>query len=300
MSEDHETKEQEEIKLAVIQNPWRIFFWEAFLFGLTLSLGMIAAFKMIRILKMEEITLQPVSFWQFLLYFLLATAFILAISFFGKKTEKGKGIIFKAIFILAIFWGGLLLFSLWLPDFFALILILFLIFVWLKKPSILIHDLAVILGIAGVGAVLGLRLTSWSVVLLLIILSIYDFIAVYKTKHMVKMAKEMMKTGTILALIVPRSIPDFKTDLKEVGVPARRLDGKFLILGGGDIAFPLLLCVSLLSEGFINSFIVAIFALIGLLVSFWLFISQKIRKPIPALPPIALFSIIGFLITLFV
>lgn len=285
---------QKEMKSTLPTQPWRIFFWEAFLFGFTLGLGIVTALKINEILKIEKIELSPISLRQFLLYFILATVFILAVSFFGKKTEKGKGIIFKGIFILAVFWGGLLLFSLWLPNIFALILILFLIFSWFRKPSILIHDLVVILGIAGIGAVLGLRLTPWIVVSLLIILSVYDFIAVYKTKHMVKMAKEMMRTGTILALICPQKISDFKADLKEV-----RPGGKFLILGGGDVAFPLLLCASLVPEGVINSLIVAIFALFGLLASFWFFVSQRVRQPIPALPPIALFSIIGFLITLF-
>lgn len=285
---------QEEVKPVVIRNPWKIFFWEAFLFCLTLGLGIVASFKISKILKTEEIVLPSVSFWQFLFYFLLATFFIFLVSLF-RKFKRGKSVLFKSIFILAIFWGGSLLFSLWLPDIPALILIVILIFWWLKRPSIFIHDLSVILGIAGIGAILGLRLTPWLVVSLLIILSIYDFIAVYKTKHMVKMAKEMIATGTILALIIPQKISDFKTDLKEI-----RPGGKFLILGGGDVAFPLLLCTSLISEGVIDSLVVAIFALGGLFVSFWLFISQKIRRPIPALPPIALFSIIGFLITLLI
>jgi len=70
-----------------------------------------------------------------------------------------------------------------------------------------------------------------------------------------------------------------------------------LVLGGGDIIFPLILCSSLIPQGIANSLIVGLFALVGLFVSFLFFIGQKTRKPIPALPPIALFSIIGYLIT---
>ena len=70
-----------------------------------------------------------------------------------------------------------------------------------------------------------------------------------------------------------------------------------MILGGGDIVFPLILCVSLTPQGVLKPLIVAFFAALGLGLSFYLFTSQKTRKPIPALPPIALFSIIGFLIT---
>lgn len=275
-----------------LDSPWRIFFWEAFLFSLALTLGIASAFKINKLVARQEIFLPQISFWQFILYFLLATFFIFLLTFL-RKFERGKGIIFKALFIFVTFSGGLIVISsLGIPDIPALILMLILIFSWLKIPSVLIHNLAMTLGIAGMGSTLGLSLSPLMVIVLLIIFSIYDFIAVYKTKHMIKMAKEMIEAGAILALICPQKISDFKSSLKEV-----RPGGKFLILGGGDVASPLLLAASLIPEGISNSLIVAFFALIGLSLSFLFFISQKVRQPIPALPPIALFSIIGFLIT---
>jgi presenilin-like A22 family membrane protease len=167
-----------------------------------------------------------------------------------------------------------------------------LIFWWWRQPLVLNQDLCLIFGIAGMGSILGLQLTPEIVISLLIIFSIYDFIAVYKTKHMIKIAKEMIEAGAILALIIPQKISDFKEKLERI-----KPGGKFLILGGGDIAFPLLFSVSLVPFGILNSFIVAIFSFIGLLIGFFFFISQKTRQPIPALPPVALFSIIGYLIT---
>jgi presenilin-like A22 family membrane protease len=130
------------------------------------------------------------------------------------------------------------------------------------------------------------------VVLLLIVFSIYDIIAVYKTKHMIKMAKEFIEAKAIPGLILPQKFSEVSVPLKEV-----KMGGRFLVLGSGDIIFPLLLVSSLVPEGIKKSFIVAFFATLGLLVSISIFLSQKTRKPIPALPPIALFSIIGFLIT---
>ncbi|MFC1663565.1 presenilin family intramembrane aspartyl protease [Patescibacteria group bacterium] len=272
--------------------PWKVFIFEASLFCLTLVLGIATAIKLNNFLKIQEISLPSFSFLQFIFYFLLTTLFILFFSFFGKKFKKGRKTIFKAIFIFAVMWGGLISLSLWIGDIFALLFIIILIFGWLKKPSILLHDLAIILGLAGIGSSLGLRISPQLVVLLLIFFSIYDFIAVYKTKHMIKMAKEMIETGAILALIVPQKTSDFLADLKEV-----RLGGRFLILGGGDIAFPLLFCASLVPQGVSDSLIVGIFSLFGLFAGYLFFISQKTRQPIPALPPIAIFSIIGFLIT---
>ena len=279
------------MKTIPLKHPWRIFTIEAFLFCLTLGLGVATAFKVNEILEFQKIAIPQISFWKFIFYFLLATLLIFLISYF-LKFKKGKGVFFKGIFILATFWGGALLLSCWMLDLPALILIGILIFWWFKKPSILIQDLCLILGIAGVGSILGLSLAPQIVVLLLVIFSIYDFIAVYKTKHMVKMAKEMIESKAILALVVPPNILGLRASLEEI-----KPGGKFLILGGGDIVFPLLLCVSLIPFGILNSLIVAIFALIGLLVSFLFFFSQKVRQPIPALPPIALFSILGYLIT---
>jgi len=270
---------------------WKIFIIEAFLFCLTLGLGIAAAFRMNEIFKIQKVNIPQISFSQFILNFLLATLFIFLILRF-VKFEKEKGTIFKILFILAVSFGGLLFLETWLPEPLSLIFVFVLIFWWLKKPSVLIQDLLIILGIAGTGSILGLSLNPLMVILLLVIFSIYDFIAVYKTKHMVRMAKAMLESRAILALVIPPNIFGFRESLEKI-----QPGGKFLILGGGDIAFPLIFSVSLIPSGILHSFIVALFSLIGLFASFWFFTKQKERKPIPALPPIALFSIIGYLIT---
>ena len=270
---------------------WKIFIIEAFLFCLTLGLGIAAAFRMNEIFKIQKVNIPQISFSQFILNFLLATLFIFLILRF-VKFEKEKGTIFKILFILAVLLGGLLFLETWLPEHLSLIFIFVLIFWWLKKPSVLIQDLLIILGIAGTGSILGLSLNPLTVVALLIIFLIYDFIAVYKTKHMVRMAKAMLESRAILAIVIPPNIFGFRESLEKI-----QPGGKFLILGGGDIAFPLIFSVSLIPSGIFNSLIVALFSLIGLFASFWFFTKQKERKPIPALPPIAFFSIIGYLIT---
>ena len=274
-----------------MQVPWKIFLWEAFLFLLTLGLGIAAAYKINEVLEIKKITLPQISFWRFIFSFLIVTLFILLITYF-LKFKKGKGIIFKIIFVSVTFLGGLLFFEDWLSEPIPFLLLISLVFWWWAKPSILNQDILIILGIAGVGSTLGLALQPLIIIALLIIFSIYDFIAVYKTKHMVKMAKEMIEQKALLALVIPSNISGFRANLNEV-----KSGGKFLILGGGDIVFPLLFCSSLIPSGFLNSIIVAIFSLIGLFVGFYFFAKQKVRQPVPALPSIALFSIIGYLIT---
>ena len=291
MPANNQVKEPEEIKTAPLTQPWRIFAIEAFLFCLTLGLGIAAAVQIGEVLKIQKIAIPQISFWRFIISFLLVTLFIFLLIRF-LKFKRGKGVIFKTLFTLAVFWGGLLLLEAFLFEPIPLILISLLIFWWWKSPSILNQDVLIIFGIAGVGSTLGLALQPLMVIALLIIFSIYDFIAVYKTKHMIKMAKEMIESKAILALVVPSDLLGFQESLEEI-----RPGGKFLILGGGDIVFPLLFSASLIPTGITNSIIVAIFALIGLFAGFYFFVKQKVRQPIPALPPIAFFSIIGFLIT---
>ena len=270
---------------------WSIFFWEAFLFSLILGLGIAAANLLQQISRIQQLSLPQISFWDFTLGFSLATLFILLVSRLFRRSRK-KGAIYKFLFIFISWWAGGILLSVWLPDLLALSLMGILVFWRWKSPTMLNHNLCMVLGLAGVGSSLGIALQPKIVVALLIFFSIYDWISVCKTKHMQKMAREMAAEGAILALIVPQKFSDFKQSLGEV-----KPGGKFLILGGGDVVFPLLLCSSLVPIGILNSLIVAIFSLIGLFVSFWIFTKQKIRHPIPALPPIALFSIIGFLIS---
>ena len=293
MPEDIENQKQEEVTSisTPLWHPWRVFFWEAVLFSLTLGLGIATAFKINKILEIQKIALPQISPGKFIFYFLIATLFVLLLSYL-IKFKRGKGIIFKILFVFAVSFGGLLSLEVWLSEPISLIVIVSLILWWWKFPSVFNHNILIILGIAGVGSILGLRLTPEIIIGLLIIFSIYDFIAVYKTKHMVKIAKEMIESKAVLALIIPSSFRDFRGSLGEV-----RPGGKFLILGGGDIIFSLLFCVSLVPQGILSPLIVAFFSLIGLFTGFLFFISQKTRQPIPALPPIALFSILGYLIT---
>ena len=292
MSTNSQTENQKEIKKENwFSRPWKFFLSEAILFSLTLGLGIAAAFKINQFLEIQKIEVKPLSFWQFIISFALATLIVFLILRF-VRLKKGKLILFKTLFVFAVFLGGIIFLSLWIGDILALLVILVLIIFWLKSPNVLVHDFLLITGMAGIGSSLGLKLDPLVIVLLLVIFSIYDWVAVYKTKHMVKMAKAMLESGAILGLILPSQIGSFSEDIKKV-----KPGGKFLVLGGGDIIFPLILCSSLIPQGIANSLIVGLFALVGLFVSFLIFIKQKTRKPIPALPPIALFSIIGYFLT---
>jgi len=270
-----------------------LFLTEVVLFSLTLFFGIICAINTQKKFGIQKIESSPTSFSQFIFYFFLVTLFILFIFYFiRRKSIKGK--IYKFLFVFASFFSSLIFFESIFPEPIPLILVFLLIFWWIKTPIVLSQNLLMIFSLAGIGASMGLILKPEAVILILLVLSVYDFIAVYKTKHMVKIAKEMIETGTVLGLVFPFEFSGFLKSTKEI----KPGEGKFLILGGGDVAFPLIFSVSVLEFGIFKSFLVALFSLFGLIANFLIFIKQKERKPIPALPLISLFSIIGYLITL--
>ncbi len=265
------------------------FILEVLIFGLCLFLNIISSLKLSRLLEEHNISLQPISLTEFIFWFLIVTLLIIWLVYFTKSPKKK---FLKAFLILAVFLGSLCFFNLWLNSLIALLLTCLLTFLWTKKKNPLFHNLFLIVVLVGVGSRLGLNLEPETIIVLLALFSFYDYLAVYRTKHMVRIAGEMLKSKTVLGFIIPQKISDFKANLKET-----KIKGRFLVLGSGDIIFPLIMSSSLLSRGVLEAVIVGIFGLIGLSASFFLLVFQKKRKPIPALPPIALFLIIGYIIT---
>ena len=283
---------------------FNIFWKEAVLFTLTQVLGIFVAVRLAGFLEELEIEPEPVSILSFLIYFLIVTLAILA---FLKISKKGSGVLLQIFFILAVFFGLDILFSVFIIEPGATILAAGLVILRFIRPTILLHNLVVVGGLAGVGGLLGITLFPRDAIILLIILAVYDVIAVYKTKHMVKMAKVMIKKRVILGIIIPEKISGFKASMANVEqdkIPNKKIlkpgkMGQFMILGGGDLALPLLLIASVAGQNILRSIIILVFALLGLLVMHLIFIKLKSR-PMPALPPIAVFSILGYLVSLLI
>jgi presenilin-like A22 family membrane protease len=270
---------------------WKIFLFEAFLFSLVFFFGILSAQKLTKFYVAHKISVPKISLLDFIYSLFFATLLILIIIFVFKETTKGRFL--KAIFIFTSFLGSLVFLEFWLQEPSALIFTLFLIAWWFKNPNILNQNLLIIFGISGIGTFLGMSLDPENVIFLLILFSIYDVFAVYKTKHMVKMAKAMIKHKTILGIVAPQSLSGFKREISEV-----KPGGDFVIVGAGDLVFPLMFSVSCLKYNLLVSISIAIFTILGLLANLIFLFSQKERKPIPALPLISLFAIIGYLIGL--
>ncbi|MBI2446681.1 MAG: hypothetical protein HYV51_02555 [Parcubacteria group bacterium] len=251
-------------------------------------IGVLSIFSVAKIYEFGEISSKAISWWQFLLAFGVGTAVIL-----GLIRIMHGGLFLRIFFLLALFSGTLITLGIFLNNTWSLIFSLLLIAFYSFYPYVWFHNLILILTLPGIAAVLGASITPYAAVILLIFMSVYDYIAVYKTKHMVKMAKAMIAGRAIFAMIYPEHWHGFKAHINK----AHPGEG-FMMLGTGDFVFPIIMATSAFSMSVMAAWIVLIISLLGLLLMHLIFSLQKVRRPMPALPPLAAFAILGFIISI--
>lgn len=178
-----------------------------------------------------------------------------------------------------------------------------------KKPSI--KNIVVIISSVGLGVVLGISFGFSAAFLFMILIAIYDYVAVFITKHMVTFAKALSSrnlafliTASDVEVTTPANFKkedkDYKTHLKEI----KKIDnpiiqrlirqGKIPLvaqvqLGAGDLGLPLMLAVSAYTVLF--SYFLSIAIVVGSsvgLIATMLFL-RRYKRPLPAIPPIFAF-----------
>ena len=129
-------------------------------------------------------------------------------------------------------------------------------------------------------------------------LAIYDFLAV-RFRYMLWMADRLSQINALPALIIPRSRSHWNSNLRRQDKmieldPAQR---EYSVLGGGDLAFPCLLTASVyFARGLAPAAVMAVLGLLGLVSVYVIQARLLSGKPMPALPPIAAFALVGLLI----
>jgi len=251
-------------------------------------IGVLSIFSVAKISEFGEFSSAAISWWQFLLAFGIGTAVIL-----GLIRIMHGGMLLRIFFLLALFSGIFITMNIFLSNVWSLIFSLLLVAAYGFYPYVWFHNLVLILTLPGIAAVLGASITPYAAVILLIFMSVYDYIAVYKTKHMVKMAKAMIAGRAIFAMIYPEHWHGFKVHLNK----AHPGEG-FMMLGTGDFVFPIIMATSAFSISAVAAWTVLIISLLGLLLMHLIFSLQKVRRPMPALPPLAAFAILGFVLAI--
>jgi presenilin-like A22 family membrane protease len=209
--------------------------------------------------------------WKFWFFFAVSLCLIVAFSAFASN------IILKILAILLAV--GLALWKTW-------------------RPNVYIHNLTEIFIYGGLAAIFVPIMNVWAAVLMLILISIYDMIAVWQSKHMVKMAKFQTQSNVFAGLSIPYKLPflkpkkaEKKSD-KKVSGKMVKVEGRNAILGGGDIGFPLLFAGVLMKQaGFLKVLIVPAMATVAL---FLLLYFAKKDRFYPAMPFISAGCFVGW------
>lgn len=221
----------------------------------------------------------------------IATLIILA---FTRLRPQQSAFVIRLLWLTALVGGTKILFETFLQPDIALLFAIFLVLIYAKAATIGFHNLMLVMGLPGIGAMLGAQLQPYAAAALLIFLSLYDIIAVYWTGHMVVMAKRFIESGVVPGIVIRTGeAPEGPLWISEV-----RPGEEAAILGTGDLVLPNILAVSAWRFfGPAAGLLAAGGAVGGLFITNWLFFSQKERRPMPALPPIAAGAIAGFLLS---
>ncbi len=165
--------------------------------------------------------------------------------------------------------------------------------------NMFVHNGTELLIYPGIASVFIPILSIWSVVILLIIISLYDMYAVWHAGFMQKMAQfQIQKLKLFSGFFVPYMKKEDRVKLKLAKTRAakeksmKKMKVHLAILGGGDVVFPILLAgVVLRTLGLWQAVIISVGATLALA---YLFYRSEKGKFYPAMP----FISIGCLIAL--
>jgi presenilin-like A22 family membrane protease len=232
-----------------------------------------------------------------ILIYIFAAVAVLGITL-SKIPLTALKILLRLLFALLFSWGAFIATVFYVPLPVAVAIAVVFGTFWFLIPLVWLHNLVLILAVSSLGAVFGRFITPWTAMAIILALAIYDFLAV-RFRFMLWMADRLSQINALPALIIPKNYSEWNFNLKrrekivEVNPAAR----EYSILGGGDIAFPCLLTASVyFAQGLKPAVIIAVFGLLGL-VSVYAIQAKFLKgKPMPALPPIAAFTLVGLLI----
>lgn len=257
--------------------------------NLTITLIIVALFLAAQIIGLfitkeylvEELPfgIERPEFKETVSYIPLLTAVMIATILALVLIKLGALKVWKAWFFLATVYLLMIALGAFFTSLFALIAAILLTVIKFVRPSVIIHNFTELFVYSGIAAIFVPIMSLLAVAILLIIISIYDMIAVWKTKHMIKLAKFQAESKMFAGLYIPYA-----------------KGKKAAILGGGDIGFPMLFTgVIMKLNGIVDGIIAAVCVAIAL---FILLMLSKKNRFYPAMPFITAGCALGFVVTL--
>jgi presenilin-like A22 family membrane protease len=177
-----------------------------------------------------------------------------------------------------------------------------------------LRNLTAVVASIGVGVVLGSYFSFFAAYALMAFIAIYDYVAVFVTKHMIALGRESVNRNLAFMIgaydveVVPKGYlkgkelkgirkaasaskanPLLKRLVKEGSYPVP----SFSALGTGDLAIPLMLAVS--AFGSYLSYFMCVLIIVGSAfgLMFAMYISKRYRVALPAIPPLFAFATVA-------
>src|SRR3989338_4408509 len=259
-----------------------------------------------------EIENKSVSFIYILFAILTGTLLIFLLVRFNKP------LIWKFWYLLTVWLTLSIAFSAFIDRRIAAVIALALAVLKLYRPGIIIQNASEIFIYGGLAAFFVNMFNLFAAFLLLISISVYDYISVFKTKHMITLANFQSKSSVFAGLFIPygkkkgHSAAAFKAykvtaaaPVKSRQAPAPDSGQSVAVLGGGDIGFTLLFAGVVMKDlmlrepfltAFLKTLVIPVLAAIALMV---LLAKGKQNKFYPAMPFLSIACFAGWLIGFF-
>ena len=214
-------------------------------------------------------------------YILVFTAILIVL----LRILKGKRLYFilKALEIMAVFSTTVIVFSI-IGDLAGIIAGIAMVAARIALPkNVWLRNLSSVIAGAGAGALIGISIGVFPMIVFIILLAAYDYIAVFKTKHMVEIAKNVAPQNMSFTYALPTKDHQFE-------------------LGTGDIVIPLAFASSVLAENIqtiappahvVAPILIILASFAGLFLTLE-YLSKRIGMALPALPPQTLLMLIVF------
>jgi len=179
----------------------------------------------------------PVTFVYIVIAILIGTGLLLLL----VRLKKIK--IWKALYFFAVWMTCSITIGVFTYDFLAFSVCFILAFFKIFRPNVWIHNLTELFIYAGIAIIFVPLLDIVWVALLLLAISAYDMFAVWKSKHMISLAEFQTKSKAFAGVLLSYK---FKLKPSKAKKPKKgekvkvREEYRSAVLGGGDIAFPMI------------------------------------------------------------
>ncbi|MCD6496591.1 MAG: hypothetical protein J7K54_04940 [Candidatus Aenigmarchaeota archaeon] len=237
-----------------------------------------------------------VSLLYILFGILIGTGIVMMFARFGQVN------LWKIMYFMAVWLASAITLGVFISPTMAMAVAAVLALLELVRTNIYIHNITEILIYPGIALLFAPLFNIYWAAMLLLAISAYDMFAVWKSGHMITLAKFQTGTRAFAGFVVPYGIGrkgGIKTDIPR-GVKVRGM--KTAILGGGDIAFPLVFSAVALDwlirytgvslfHAFLESLIIPLFTAAALLA---LFVKAEKDKFYPAMPFVTAGCFAGF------